>query len=72
MRIMNIIRKVAVAGYEGLYEVDELGNIFSIKRPNAIGGLLKFTPDSFLKLILHYDFQRFISPSSPTSRSFGI
>jgi len=44
---MNIIRKVAVAGYEGLYEVDELGNIFSIKRPNAIGGLLKFTPDSF-------------------------
>jgi hypothetical protein len=36
-------RWLPIAGYEGLYEVSDMGNVRSIPRPSTAGGLLKQT-----------------------------
>ena len=33
--------RLPVVGYEGLYEVDSLGNVYSVKRTTTKGGKLK-------------------------------
>lgn len=44
---MNNITRKAIAGYEDLYDVDELGNIYSLPKNNRPECLLKFKPDAY-------------------------
>lgn len=44
--------RVQVKGYEGLYEIDREGNIYSIPRQGTKGGLIKSIVDEYIEVVL--------------------
>jgi hypothetical protein len=47
MRTMNFIERRPIEGYEGLYEVDNMGNIYTLPKNSRPERILVFSPDSF-------------------------
>lgn len=44
--------KKQIIGYEGLYEIDEFGNIYSMKRKGTKGGILPHIKDEYWEVVL--------------------